>query len=599
MPDLKISVLPPLTGALLDASDPFPLADLSASETKKITARELATGLAGLFPAGSIPSTAVTLTLSPGSVTTAILANGSVTAAKLADNSSAVVGTPLPVTGSFVGQIAVDTTDNRAKIWTGAIWEDFSGAAAVSTITGGGLLVKIVPTEVNGTVTLDTQLTDTTTAAHFLAGPTGGGGVVAYRGILGTDLPDATATTKGVIQVSGNGLKVTSGVIAINNAVVPSGGTYGVVNYNAEGLVIGGRNIAHGDLPLAAPGLPGAIYPGVDFAIGVGGALNHSNTVIPGAGVKVSYDASGHVTGSSALSPLDIPDLPASKITSGALGTPQIGARSVTEPKLADYSIAYIQDTIPASTGGSHHIGMLWLNPLAQQIRMWDGNVWVPIGVGALSEQNLRFCGLFDASTGKIAVVTKLGLDAGFKAGDTIPITTEQLTGAYFVANTPGSGTAQTTGVTYDNGDWIVSISVAQGWQRVDTLNSAGGGGGATTLDGLVDVTAPSPATGQALIFNGVNWASAALPVATAAAKGIIELATQAEVDAGTDTVRAVTPATLKQYVVDASTTVKGVIQLATAAEVLAGMDALKAVTPKEAKDHYLAKNIALLAALP
>ena len=51
--------------------------------------------------------------------------------------------------------------------------------------------------------------------------------------------------------------------------------------------------------------------------------------------------------------------------------------------------------------------------------------------------------------------------------------------------------------------------------------------------------------------------------------------------------------------VVDASTTVKGIIQLATAAEVLAGTDALKAVTPKEAKDHYLAKNIALLSALP
>ena len=49
----------------------------------------------------------------------------------------------------------------------------------------------------------------------------------------------------------------------------------------------------------------------------------------------------------------------------------------------------------------------------------------------------------------------------------------------------------------------------------------------------------------------------------------------------------------------DASTTKKGIIQLATAAEVLAGTDAVKAVTPKEAKGHYLAKNIALLTALP
>ena len=49
----------------------------------------------------------------------------------------------------------------------------------------------------------------------------------------------------------------------------------------------------------------------------------------------------------------------------------------------------------------------------------------------------------------------------------------------------------------------------------------------------------------------------------------------------------------------DATETVKGIVELATAAEVLAGTNAVKAVTPKEAKDHYLAKNIALLTALP
>ena len=49
----------------------------------------------------------------------------------------------------------------------------------------------------------------------------------------------------------------------------------------------------------------------------------------------------------------------------------------------------------------------------------------------------------------------------------------------------------------------------------------------------------------------------------------------------------------------DASETEKGIIQLATAAEVLAGTDLVKAVTPKQAADHYIAKNIALLSALP
>ena len=126
---------------------------------------------------------------------------------------------------------------------------------------------------------------------------------------------------------------------------------------------------------------------------------------------------------------------------------------------------------------------------------------------------------------------------------------------------------------------------------------------------------------------------------ASEAVKGIVELATAAETTAGTDNTRAVHPAGLKIELdkkapldgpvltglpkaptaakgtsttqiattafvagaapADATTTVKGIIQLATAAEVLTGTDALKAVTPKEAKDHYLAKNIALLTALP
>jgi hypothetical protein len=41
MPDLEISQLPALAGSGLQATDPLPLADISASETKKITAKDL------------------------------------------------------------------------------------------------------------------------------------------------------------------------------------------------------------------------------------------------------------------------------------------------------------------------------------------------------------------------------------------------------------------------------------------------------------------------------------------------------------------------------------------------------------------------------
>lgn len=62
--------------------------------------------------------------------------------------------------------------------------------------------------------------------------------------------------------------------------------------------------------------------------------------------------------------------------------------------------------------------------------------------------------------------------------------------------------------------------------------------------------------------------------------RGIIELATTAESSAGTDTVRAVTPAGLAARTPAASETVSGLVELATIAEAQAGTDTVRAVTP-------------------
>ena len=606
MPDLEISRLPGLAGNQLQATDPLAVADLSASETKRITVKDLIQGGVALIDAGSIPTDKLNFTLPPSSVGTAELKAGSVTADKLAANSTTVVQSALPAAGGYLGQMAYSSSDGKLWVWNGGAWTPPRAAGSINTLlpdTTGPVVIMAAQT--GDSVQLGGALVNTVAAGQFLAGPTGGGGVVGYRVIAGTDLPVATSIDLGGVSINGDGLRVTAaGVVQIANDVTASA-IGELVTYDAKGLVTGGHVIGSNDLPAATTAAKGAVFPGPSLAVTAAGELDHKNVVAPGTGIKVTYDSRGHVTTATALSEVDIPSLSAAKLTTGTLDPARIRDRSITQQMLANYAIAYIQDTQPANTN-THHNGMLWLNPLAQQIRMWDGNVWVPIGVGALSEQNLRFCGLFDAADGKITVLTQFGRDAGYKVGDVLPTATDQLTGCYFVVHTAGNGTAVTPGVAYDPGDWCICLGVAQGWSRVDTLSGGGGGGGASTLDGLVDVDAPSPGAGQVLQFDGAVWKPALVPDATTTAKGRIELATQAEVDAGTDTVRAVTPATLKQYVdtaspspVDASTTVKGIIQLATAAEVLAGTDALKAVTPKEAKDHYLAKNIALLAALP
>jgi hypothetical protein len=138
---------------------------------------------------------------------------------------------------------------------------------------------------------------------------------------------------------------------------------------------------------------------------------------------------------------------------------------------------------------------------------MWNGNSWMAVGQGSLSAENLRFCGLFAATTGQITAVTTFGTAAGLVVSTTIPAATNQLTGVYLVCQVPGTY----SGVTYDAGDWILCMGQARGWERIDTLNSGGGGGGGT-LDGLTDVTITTPATGDVLVYNGSAWVNGALP---------------------------------------------------------------------------------------
>jgi hypothetical protein len=69
---------------------------------------------------------------------------------------------------------------------------------------------------------------------------------------------------------------------------------------------------------------------------------------------------------------------------------------------------------------------------------------------------------------------------------------------------------------------------------------------------------------------------------ASATAAGSIELATDAEVQTGTDTARAVTPAGLRACT--GTATRIGVLELATDAETIAGTDTARAITPANLK---------------
>ena len=351
------------------------------------------------------------------------------------------------------------------------------GAAGTAAIADGA----VTDAKITGPISLGKL--GTQAANVVLAGPaTGANAAPSFRAIVPADLPVATAVTTGVVQVAtGGGIAVSAGgEISLSTTV--AAGTNPVVTYNDKGRITAGRALQPTDLPIATATTLGAVSIGTGLAV-------------TGAGLV-----------SVSLTSAQIPDLDASKITTGTFPTARIGHQSITNQQLADYAITYIQEAQPSSNVGDQHIGTLWFQESTARLSMWNGNSWMPVGQGALSSENLRFCGTFDASTGLIKAVTQFGTAEGLTPGSPIPPATNGLTGVYFVCDTPGTFETK----AYDAGDWVLCMGQARGWERIDTLSSGGGGGG--TLESLTDVTITTPENGNVLVYNGTNWVNGGTP---------------------------------------------------------------------------------------
>ena len=241
------------------------------------------------------------------------------------------------------------------------------------------------------------------------------------------------------------------------------------------------------------------MVPGGDgLEVDADGVLSHADSgVVPDTYPKVTVDVNGHVTDGQPLAQDDIPPLDGSILTTGTIDPARIADKSIQRRKLADYAISYIQEGQPP-LGDILHIGCLWYQESTAQLRMWNGNSWMPVGFGRLSNENLRFCGTFDVAADNILQVTTLGTAAGLLPNTPLPPATNPLTGAYLVVAVPGTY----DGTVYDNGDWILCLGAEEGWVRIDTMVGGGGGGGGGTLDGLLDVEINNPQAGDILVYD-------------------------------------------------------------------------------------------------
>ena len=464
MADLKISALNSLAGADLVAADVVAVVDDSASETKKLTVSDLIANGVTLISNSTIPSAKIlfaagsvaTASVADAGITTAKVADSAVTAAKLADNSSVTLVSTLPASGDFTGQIALDTDDDKIYIWDGSAWDSVKGAGSINVFSGSTSGIVNITTSTSGdTVTVSTTLDDTTAAAQFLGGPTGAGGTVGYRALVGTDLPTATTTAKGGIIVNGEGLRMDSDTIEIDNDITANSSTFQAVKFDSKGLITSGRDITSADLPNATSGATGAVKPGTGLEMGTAGAIDHSNSVAAATNTKITYDAQGHVTAGTTLAASDIPDLDTAKVTTGTFATARIADDAITADKLADRSTATIAETTPS---GGNYIGQLHLNSISSDLFLWDGNVWQPIGI---SVGEIVLAGTYDASTNLMATVTSEGTALSFEVGSALPAASDSNKGYYVVVSEAGTGTSPAPTVSLNPPDFLLSTGTA------------------------------------------------------------------------------------------------------------------------------------------
>jgi hypothetical protein len=347
-------------------------------------------------------------------ITTAKVLDGAITGAKMADDSATIVQAGTPVgSGDFEGQQWFDTNTSVQYVWDSTAWIRQAALNVINFTDTTPIAFAIAYPDnhtADVTTTLDTQVANTA----FLGPATGADTAPTFRAIVPDDLPDATASTKGIIQ------------------------------------------------------------PGTGLAVN-GGTLNHSNSVAAGTYTKVTVDAQGHTSAGALLEAADVPDIDAAKITTGELPTDRIADDAVTIDKLADYSTSSLGETFPVPAS---FIGQLHLNPLDKSFYMWDGNVWVPIGISA---GQIIFAGTFDASdpagTGKVASVTPEGAAAGFTVGSAVPASALGNNKHYLVVSEGGTITSGSApNVVLAPPDLILSVYNASspGWVEVDVSSGSG-----------------------------------------------------------------------------------------------------------------------------
>jgi hypothetical protein len=415
------------------AADVLPVFSIAGSDTKKITVKNLVQVGAGLVDDASIPVAKVNLSGISGTN----LSAGTVPITAL-DATNDILATGGLAVSSGNLELVAPTSPIVRNAGTGSLEHAVSGATA-------GTYTK---------VTVDTK-------GHVTTGTT----------LAGADVPVATSSVIGGVSIpAAGGLALTGGgALSHSNSVAGGASTRSGITYDPQGHITSTAALVAADMPIATTAALGAVIAGTGLAVDGNGilstsvattsdlggiqigsefGLNGSNQLLLAtqanvaggtAYPKVTVNSKGVVTAGATLDAADIPNLAASKITSGSLDIARIAANTITGAKLANTSTALFGDTQPTA----EYTGQLYFNSLSRDIYIWDSNVWQPIGI---SVGEIVFAGTFDASagggTGHVASVTAEGTAIGLVQGSPLPAAANANNRYYLVVSEGGTITS-------------------------------------------------------------------------------------------------------------------------------------------------------------
>ena len=145
MSDQRITQLPALAAASAAATDVLPIADVSASQTKKITVKDLVDAGLDLVDASSIDLGKLDQA-STTKIGATALATGAVTAAKLAADSSIAVDTAAPSTNNFEGRGYYNSATGALQVYSAGAYADVAASIANDSVTTSKILDGAVTT---------------------------------------------------------------------------------------------------------------------------------------------------------------------------------------------------------------------------------------------------------------------------------------------------------------------------------------------------------------------------------------------------------------------------------------------------------------------